>query len=311
MCCSVARVFPNAKLHVYSTNANPLPCWGAGMSMVAMNYQTNDVPMQLHRAFFEQLSGGHGYILKPPELRASSSEARWPPFRPTLHRVSVRVISLHQLPTRKEQRPNLTGASHAFMPELSGSITPTKAGAVILPSFSAELHTMGGFCSICDQLPLTHDSHQGRRMRFQAGHPTGGFYTQVEHTLHCIAAEPECTLLRVSVHDGDSLAAYAVAVLSQLRPGYRCFRLSTPLGVPIELACLFVHIEVSKETNVWAGADTFGPELSIQKARVETLQKELSSCETQLQQLLPAAAATASSRTAAGEAEAERCNVFQ
>uniref|UniRef100_A0A8B9KGT5 Phosphoinositide phospholipase C n=1 Tax=Astyanax mexicanus TaxID=7994 RepID=A0A8B9KGT5_ASTMX len=60
------RTYP-AATRIDSANPNPLMYWLHGIQLVALNYQTDDLPMQLNSAFFE--ANGHcGYILKPPVL---------------------------------------------------------------------------------------------------------------------------------------------------------------------------------------------------------------------------------------------------
>ena len=227
-------------------------------------------------------------------------QVHWPPFRQRLFCASVQILSLHQLPTRKEQRPQMTESFHDHVSELSGAAVATKAGAVVTPSFSVELHTTGGFCGLTDRLPPTNESHLGKCDSFAAKCHSGGFCTQVNHTVHCLAAEPDCSLLRVCVHDGDSLVAYAVATLGRMRPGYRCLRLSSPLGTPIELCYLFVHVQVGSETNVWAEAQALQPELSLRKAQIETLRAELRLCEEQSREQTPLKAVTTAAESEAG-----------
>lgn len=62
------RVYPGA-LRIDSSNFNPAPYWAAGVQMVALNYQTWDVPMRLNRAFF-RMNGRCGYVLKPAFMRS-------------------------------------------------------------------------------------------------------------------------------------------------------------------------------------------------------------------------------------------------
>ena len=108
----LARVYP-AWWRTLSENPDPLPFWGAGAQMVALNMQagpaphlqphlqrppslrsrpdrasfylrlqTNDVPMRLHRAFFHRTGG---FVLKPKEMREGANTPRsWrgsPPCR--------------------------------------------------------------------------------------------------------------------------------------------------------------------------------------------------------------------------------------
>ena len=51
--------------------------------MVALTYQTWDLPMQLNRALFER-GGGLGYVLKPREMRGGvPAPPPLPPLPPT------------------------------------------------------------------------------------------------------------------------------------------------------------------------------------------------------------------------------------
>eukprot|EP00058_Branchiostoma_floridae_P018214 XP_002603703.1 hypothetical protein BRAFLDRAFT_93082 [Branchiostoma floridae] len=58
-----------------SSNPNPMPFWLHGLQLVALNYQTDDVPMHLNSAMFQQ-NGGCGFVLKP--------QVMWDPAHPLL-----------------------------------------------------------------------------------------------------------------------------------------------------------------------------------------------------------------------------------
>ena len=81
----LTRIYPKG-LRISSDNLDPLPHWRCGAQMVALNAQTNDLPLQLNRALFS-LDGGCGYVLKrghrlgrgrPPVRAASPSSASAP-----------------------------------------------------------------------------------------------------------------------------------------------------------------------------------------------------------------------------------------
>ncbi|KIS70708.1 uncharacterized protein UMAG_10263 [Mycosarcoma maydis] len=59
------RVYPKGT-RISSKNLNPVPFWGVGAQVCALNWQTFDHSMQLNEALF---SGSDGYVLKPPGLR--------------------------------------------------------------------------------------------------------------------------------------------------------------------------------------------------------------------------------------------------
>ena len=62
------RVYPNG-WRVASTNFDPLKYWRRGVQMVALNWQTYDLGMQLNDAMFASGTDQSGYVLKPSELR--------------------------------------------------------------------------------------------------------------------------------------------------------------------------------------------------------------------------------------------------
>ncbi|XP_073934835.1 1-phosphatidylinositol 4,5-bisphosphate phosphodiesterase epsilon-1 isoform X3 [Castor canadensis] len=64
--CQLLRTYP-AATRIDSSNPSPLMFWLHGIQLVALNYQTDDLPLHLNAAMFEA-NGGCGYVLKPPVL---------------------------------------------------------------------------------------------------------------------------------------------------------------------------------------------------------------------------------------------------
>jgi phosphatidylinositol phospholipase C delta len=60
------RVFPKGT-RMSSRNLKPVPFWGIGAQICALNWQTFDASMQINEALF---SGSDGFVLKPAPLRA-------------------------------------------------------------------------------------------------------------------------------------------------------------------------------------------------------------------------------------------------
>ena len=100
------RVYPSP-FRMRSTNPNPLGFWKRGTQMVALNWQTYDLGMQINEAMFASGSDSTGYVLKPRELRQaihleensfdSASPGYSKPQR-KLIRLSVDLISAQQIP---------------------------------------------------------------------------------------------------------------------------------------------------------------------------------------------------------------------
>ena len=100
------RIYPGWR-RFNSTNPDPLMFWRRGAQMVALNWQTYDLGMQINDAMFAAGSDQCGYVLKPNELRPSlsSTESASESMSPGLTKIqrkfirfSVDMISAQQLP---------------------------------------------------------------------------------------------------------------------------------------------------------------------------------------------------------------------
>ena len=108
------RVYPSG-YRIQSTNPDPLVFWRRGVQMVALNWQTYDLPMQMNEAMFASGSDKLGYVLKPNELRESLS-IQEEISEPSIHglgriqkklmRFSVDIISAQQLPRPRGVPPD-------------------------------------------------------------------------------------------------------------------------------------------------------------------------------------------------------------
>uniref|UniRef100_A0A915EC42 Phosphoinositide phospholipase C n=1 Tax=Ditylenchus dipsaci TaxID=166011 RepID=A0A915EC42_9BILA len=66
----IVRVYPDIS-RICSSNFIPMYFWTAGCQMIALNFQTNGLPMQMNQTLFEE-NGQSGYVLKPACLRQRS-----------------------------------------------------------------------------------------------------------------------------------------------------------------------------------------------------------------------------------------------
>uniref|UniRef100_A0A8C5GYX7 1-phosphatidylinositol 4,5-bisphosphate phosphodiesterase n=1 Tax=Gouania willdenowi TaxID=441366 RepID=A0A8C5GYX7_GOUWI len=82
----MSRIYPKGT-RMDSSNYNPQPFWNVGCQMVALNYQTMDLPMQLNMALFE-FNGRTGYLLKHDVMRRSDKK-----FDPFCDRIDTVVAS--------------------------------------------------------------------------------------------------------------------------------------------------------------------------------------------------------------------------
>jgi phosphatidylinositol phospholipase C delta len=109
----LTRVYPSG-FRLRSSNFDPNSFWRSGVQMVALNWQTYDVGMQINQAMFAAGTDRTGYVLKPESLRRPSSpldERKPRTTERTLVRFSVDVISAQQLP-----RPRCMGPEDNINP---------------------------------------------------------------------------------------------------------------------------------------------------------------------------------------------------
>jgi len=234
----------------------------------------------LHFALFNRSAG---YILKPREMRvllqrseatedsvllrrSESDQERcgssfetstnyrddfWPPPRERLHRTTCEILSLHNIPKLNEQRPLFSGSRgdcHRYHAELSGTSAPPDHSVPSSTSISLSVHPIGGFCAISDELPL---ATQTSTEWTSAVVDSNGLNPSFGLAVHCIAAEPHATFLRVVVQDSKHEVAFESVVLGRLRTGFRVLQLRSVLGTRIELAYLLLCISVGSEMNIW------------------------------------------------------------
>ncbi len=239
---SLTRVYPKAR-RVLSDNLDPLPFWRAGLQMVALNFQTYDLPMQLNRALF-RLGGGGGYVLKPPWLRSGDPRAQ-PPAKAETVRISI--LSLHHLPVREEYRPEYV-EPHEEIERLSvgTSAAPPRPGHISAPRIVADIFSAGGgaACLSIDEGEGEYegDSPTHAEVRTQA---TNGFLAPFDHAeLICHSAHMRLALLRIAVTDARGAeVAHEVLTLGALRSGYRSVALRDRRGVRIGGCRLLVHVQ--------------------------------------------------------------------
>ncbi|NXX74106.1 PLCZ1 phosphodiesterase, partial [Urocolius indicus] len=102
----ITRIYPKGT-RATSSNYNPQEFWNVGCQMVALNFQTPGVQMELQNGKFLD-NGGCGYILKPEFLRNLNST--FTPHNVERYRkpisLSIKLISGHQLPPSNLSKTN-------------------------------------------------------------------------------------------------------------------------------------------------------------------------------------------------------------
>ncbi|XP_069867924.1 1-phosphatidylinositol 4,5-bisphosphate phosphodiesterase zeta-1 isoform X2 [Dipodomys merriami] len=209
----LTRIYPKA-IRADSSNFNPQEFWNVGCQMVAMNFQTPGLPMDLQNGKFLD-NGGSGYLLKPLFLRDHKLDFN--PMNATDCEpitLSIRVISGIQLP-------------------LSSSPTSKADTLVIIEVYG---------------VPNDHIKQQTRIIRKNA------FSPKWNETFTFIIQVPELALIRFVVETpgliagNEFLGQYTLPVLC-MNKGYRRVPLFSRTGESLEPSSLFVYVWYIREEN--------------------------------------------------------------
>uniref|UniRef100_A0A8C8AC38 Phosphoinositide phospholipase C n=1 Tax=Otus sunia TaxID=257818 RepID=A0A8C8AC38_9STRI len=204
----ITRIYPKGT-RANSSNYNPQEFWNVGCQMVALNFQTPGLQMELQDGKFLD-NGGCGYILKPEFLRNHNSTftpqnvGRY--SNPTS--LSIRLISGHQLPPSNLSKTN-------------------KAD----PLVTIEIYGV----------PEDQVKKKSSVIKSNALSP------RWDELFSFTVQVPELALIRFCVEDEISLVAneflgqYTLPLLS-LNKGYHNVPLLSKDGANLEPASLFVHV---------------------------------------------------------------------
>ncbi|XP_053872465.1 1-phosphatidylinositol 4,5-bisphosphate phosphodiesterase zeta-1 [Malaclemys terrapin pileata] len=204
----ITRIYPKGT-RATSSNYNPQEFWNVGCQMVALNFQTPGLQMELQNGKFMD-NGCCGYLLKPEFMRDFTTQFN--PYNVTGNHnpvtLSIRLISGYQLPPSNLSRTN-------------------KAD----PLVQIEIHGV----------PEDQVKQQTCVIKSNALCP------RWNETFTFTVQVPELALVRFSVEDQISLAAneflgqYTLPLLC-MNKGYRHVPLFSKLGDRLDPASLFVYI---------------------------------------------------------------------
>ncbi|KAG8201636.1 hypothetical protein JTE90_012705 [Oedothorax gibbosus] len=201
-----SRIYPKGT-RADSSNYFPQIFWNAGCQMVALNFQTPDLPMQLNQGKFEY-NGGCGYLLKPDFMRRA--DKTFDPFAESpvdgviAAQCSVRVISGQFLSDKK--------VGTYVEVDMYGLPTDT-----IRKEFRTRLVPNNGLNPVYNEEPFVFRK----------------------------VVLPDLAVIRIAVYDENSkMLGQRILPLDGLQAGYRHVSLRTEGNFHMSLAMLFISIEL-------------------------------------------------------------------
>ncbi|NXW29504.1 PLCE1 phosphodiesterase, partial [Phaetusa simplex] len=224
--CQLLRTYP-AATRIDSSNPHPLIFWLHGVQLVALNYQTDDLPLQLNAAMFEA-NGGCGYVLKPPVLwdKSCSMYQQFCPLERDLDNKEPAIYSLTIV-----------------------------SGQNVCPSNST-----GSPCIEIDVLGMPLDSCHFRTKPIHRNTLNPMWNEQFLFRVHF----EDLVFLRFAVVENNSSAVTAQRIipLKALKRGYRHVQLHNLHNEALEISSLFINsrrMEESPSGNTLPASMLFSP----------------------------------------------------
>lgn len=205
----LSRVYPGP-YRLNSSNFDPIYCWKRGVQMVALNWQTFDLGMQLNAAFF---SNRVGYVLKP---RCMQSHPRLQDAEPRdgMRKLRLTIISAQQLP-----RPKFLKEGTPFSPYVTMEVFGIEPNDTtnLAPEWTTSAVFDNGFNPVWD-------------------------YTCM------VLLEPSCfefACLRFTLAAEGQPFAYHLCRVATMSPGYRHVPLVDLFGEDFIFSSLFIKSELT------------------------------------------------------------------
>nr|XP_029502582.1 1-phosphatidylinositol 4,5-bisphosphate phosphodiesterase zeta-1-like [Oncorhynchus nerka] len=201
----ITRIYPAAS-RTLSSNYNPQGFWNVGSQMVALNFQSLGLPMDLNNGRFQD-NGGCGYVLKPLFLRTN----QWG-FNPNSYRHNLKP-------------------AHLLLKVISGSNLPVpRSGKALDPFVRVEIHSVHSDSCRRHTDTVRHNSLSPRW----------------DSAMNFTISVPDLSLIRFTVRDQTGLTSefigqYTIPFIS-MKKGYRWVPLLSREGYSLDPASLFIFI---------------------------------------------------------------------
>ncbi|XP_061664558.1 1-phosphatidylinositol 4,5-bisphosphate phosphodiesterase beta-3 isoform X1 [Syngnathoides biaculeatus] len=200
----LSRIYPKGT-RVDSSNYIPQLFWNVGCQMVALNFQTLDLPMQLNMGVFEY-NGHSGYLLKPEFMRRTDKH-----FDPFTENIVDGIV-----------------ANTVKVKVISGQfLTDKKVGVYV------EVDIFG----------LPTDTKRKYRTKTSNGNSLDPVWDDDAFVFNKVVL-PTLASLRIAVfEENGKFIGHRILPVSAIRPGYHYINLKNELNQPLLLPSLLVYTE--------------------------------------------------------------------
>uniref|UniRef100_A0ACB8G7H4 1-phosphatidylinositol 4,5-bisphosphate phosphodiesterase beta-3 n=1 Tax=Sphaerodactylus townsendi TaxID=933632 RepID=A0ACB8G7H4_9SAUR len=200
----LSRIYPKGT-RVDSSNYMPQVFWNAGCQLVALNFQSLDLPMQLNLGIFEY-NRRSGYLLKPEFMRRQDK-----PFDPFTEDI------------------------------VDGIVANTVKVKIVSGQFLSDKRV--GIYVEVDMFGLPVDTKRKFRTRTSQGNSFNPVWDEEPFVFHKVVL-PTLASLRIAVfEEGGKFVGHRILPVSAIRSGYHYICLRSESNQPLCLPALLVYTE--------------------------------------------------------------------
>ncbi|EMP25772.1 1-phosphatidylinositol-4,5-bisphosphate phosphodiesterase beta-3 [Chelonia mydas] len=205
----LSRIYPKGT-RVDSSNYMPQLFWNAGCQMVALNFQSLDLPMQLNLGMFEY-NRRSGYLLKPEFMRREDK-----PFDPFTENIVDGIV-----------------ANMVKVKVRAGGLMPTHPDKRV------------GIYVEVDMFGLPVDTKRKFRTRPSQGNSFNPVWDEEPFVFPKVVL-PTLASLRIAVfEEGGKFVGHRILPVSAIRSGYHYICLRSESNQPLSLPALLVYTEAN------------------------------------------------------------------
>uniref|UniRef100_A0AAY4CI63 1-phosphatidylinositol 4,5-bisphosphate phosphodiesterase n=1 Tax=Denticeps clupeoides TaxID=299321 RepID=A0AAY4CI63_9TELE len=203
----LSRIYPKGT-RVDSSNYIPQLFWNVGCQMVALNFQTLDLPMQLNMGVFEY-NGRCGYLLKPEFMRRTDKQ-----FDPFTENIVDGIVA---------------------------NTVKIRVGCIISGQFLTD-KKVGVYVEV-DMFGLPSDTKRKYRTRTSNNNSLDPVWNEETFVFNKVIL-PTLAVVRLAVfEENGKFIGHRILPVLALRPGYHYISLKNDLNQPLLLPSLLVYIE--------------------------------------------------------------------
>uniref|UniRef100_A0A4W3HCC0 1-phosphatidylinositol 4,5-bisphosphate phosphodiesterase n=1 Tax=Callorhinchus milii TaxID=7868 RepID=A0A4W3HCC0_CALMI len=202
----MSRIYPKGT-RVDSSNYMPQVFWNAGCQLVALNFQTLDLPMQLNMGMFEY-NGKSGFRLKPEFMRRN--DKHFDPFTEST---------------------------------VDGIVANTLSVKIISGQFLSD-KKVGTYVEV-DVFGLPVDTRRKAfKTKTSQGNAVNPVWDEEPIVFKKVVLPSLCSLRLAVYEEGGKFIGHRILPVQALRPGYRYICMRNEKNQPLMLPSVFVYIEV-------------------------------------------------------------------